>query len=73
MKKTKKKLLVVLRHPSDSSDTLDPREGLRFPGQIAGSRLWCPPHSLGAVDVRSGRILPRVFEWTVVPGPDEIQ
>jgi hypothetical protein len=69
--KTKKKLLVVLQRSSDSSEVSRTGERLELPATLAGNRIWCPTH-LGDT-VKFGLVLPGVYEWTFVPGPDETQ
>lgn len=69
----KKKLLVLVERSSDADEARSEREHGRFPGPVAGNRLWFPPHTVNPAEAGFARILPRVFEWSIVPGPDETQ
>jgi hypothetical protein len=71
--KTKKKLLVVLQRSSDSSDVCRKGERLELPATLADNRIWCQARPGHAVTVNFGLVLPGVYEWTFVPGPDETQ
>jgi hypothetical protein len=71
--KTKKKLLLVLQRSSESSEASRKGERLELPATLAGNRIWCPTRRGDAVAVASGLVVPGVYEWTFVPGPDETQ
>lgn len=71
--KTKKKLLVVLQSSSESSEACRKGERLELPATLADNRIWFPTRSGDTVAVNFGLVLPGVYEWTFVPGPDDTQ
>ena len=71
--KTKKKLLLVLQRSSESSEDFGKDGSVELPAMPAGNRIWFPTRRGDTVAVRFGLVLPGVYEWTFVPGPDETQ
>ena len=72
MKRKKKRIQPVPRTP-DPSETLIKKERHELPAGLTRERFELPTRSESTLRIGQGSILPRVFEWTIVPGPDEIQ
>jgi hypothetical protein len=72
MKRKKKRIQPVPRTP-DPSETLIKKERHELPAVLTRKPVVLPSRSEGRLHIGQGTVLPRVFEWTIVPGPDEVQ
>jgi hypothetical protein len=71
--KRKKKSLETIPRCSESGETRQGQAETAWPAPVIDQEFLDPATFAEAVANRSVAILPRAFEWTVVPGPVEIQ
>ncbi len=71
--KPKKAILERLQRTSDSQESQRERRELEYPALLVDPNGRRTNHSVSVVETEVVVVLPRVFEWSLVPGPDTLQ
>jgi hypothetical protein len=71
--KQKKKLLGLNQRFSEPEETVPGEAGREYPVLLVGRRSRGSRAPVDVVEHEAVVVLPRTFEWTVVPGPAETQ